>query len=106
MTALPPTVPDPQTTRPSKAILAIGHTESILNQIGAKVFALLCCAAFGHWTFLEIKSATPSNFRLGLFAVPTFFFAAMVMTDPVVNTIKALGGALAPYLPAKFGGKS
>ena len=106
MTAIPPTVPDPQTTRPSVAVIAVSHTEVILNQIGSKAVAVIACGFFGHLCWLEAKSAMPSNVRLALVAVPTFFCVAMLSTDAFVATIKAVGSALAPYLPAKFGGKS
>ena len=106
MTALPPTVPDPQTTRPSTAVMAVAHTESFLNQLPAKVFAFALFVVFAHLAWVEAKSAEPSNFRLGLMVIPAVLFAAMLTTDLMTNTIRSVGGALAPYLPAKFGGKS
>lgn len=105
MTAIPPQL-DPQTDRPSKAILAVGRTESVLNAIGAKLVGVLMAIFFGHLLYLEVRSTAPSNARLALMAVPTFFGLAMLATDAFVATIKGVGGALSPFLPAKFGGKS
>lgn len=75
------TVPTDPTARPSVAVIATAHTESILNTVWSKVVALVGAVAFGYCTFLEVKSAQPSNVRLALVAVPTLFCIAMLSTD-------------------------
>jgi hypothetical protein len=105
MTAIPPTLPDPQTDRPSSAVVLVGHAGAVVNTIAAKLVALLGLAIFAHLTFLETKSVTPSNVRLGLVAVPACVCLAMLCTDLLTATIKQVGGAVSPYL-GKFGGKA
>jgi len=99
-----PIVPDPQTARPSKAVIAVSHAEVVLNTILSKLVALVGLAIFSHLTFLETKSAAPSNVRLAVVAVPAVLCLAMLSADLMTATIKSVGGALQPFLPAKFGG--
>ena len=81
-------------------MIAVAHTESVLNAFVSKFAALCFGVFFGYLTFLEAKSAEPSNVRLALCAVPTFFCLAMLCTDAFFNVIaKAV-----PFLPAKWRG--
>ena len=97
---LPPVVPDPQTTRPSKAVTVVAHTESVLNYAISKLLALMGCAFFGYLTVLEAKSTEPSNVRLALGAVPAMFCLAMLCTDQVIGLVSRLS----PFIPAKWRG--
>lgn len=86
--------------RPSTAVVAAAHTESILNEIAAKVVAIVGLVFFGYLTFLEAKSVTPSNVRLALGVVPTVLCLAMLCTDQFVGVLQRL----LPLVPARWRG--
>lgn len=98
MTAIPPTIPDPQAGRPSTAVVVVAQAETFLNQLPAKIAALVFGLFFARLTMVEATSAEPSNIRLALGAVPTFFCLALLCTDSVVGLVQRL----APFVPAKW----
>lgn len=89
---------DPTTTRPSTAIVVVAHTETFLNQLPAKIAALVFGLFFARLTMIEAKSAEPSNIRLALGAVPTLFCLAMLATDSFVGVLTKLS----VFVPAKW----
>lgn len=81
-----PSTPDPA-ARPSGAVIAAAHTESVLNHPVAHFVALLAAIGFGYLTWLEIKSANPSNVRLALVSVPLCVCIAMLTTDQLFDVL-------------------
>lgn len=105
MTAIPPTIPDPQTDRPSSAVVLVGHTETLINTIVAKLCGVLLFGGGAYLAYLEAIKPEPRTAQLALVVGVSVLGLGMAATDPLVNTIRSVGAALSPYL-GKFGGKA
>jgi uncharacterized membrane protein len=101
----PPQADQVAAARPSAAVVAVAHVETIFNDVLMKVLGLGIFAAAGYFDFMEMKKAEPATVALSIFSGLAIFGAALACTDPIINLLTRLAAIVKPLLPAHWRGK-
>ena len=95
----------PCAPRPSVAVVAVAHFETILNDVLMKLFGLALFCSTGYFDYVEVRKTTPETVPIAIFSGLAILGAALACTDPVINLLTRVAGIAKPLLPAHWRGK-